>query len=559
MFAAIVLAAMTTTASALDAISAYAPRAMQEQGTPGLSVAITDRTQTLAVLTLGYANRDARAPVTPATRFAIGSITKSMTALALMQLVDEGKLDVNAPVKRYLPWFAIRSLGGPILVRELLSHTAGLPDDFAVTPGGTYNVWALRETTTLFAPDTAWAYSNNGFETAGDILAQLDRRSWADAVEARVMTPLGMTGSSPFFTPQELAAAATPYQFRDSDRPASLDPPLVASPAMDFVDAAGSVLSTPEDMARYMRFYLNGGVTPDGRRLISQRAFDEMTHAARFANGKPAGSAGTTLAEAPSFYRQYGFGLSVFDENGDHLIGHTGGISGYTACMQMNLTRGFGVIAFANLVEAPLHPCAIALYAMRALRAASASEAIPSPPAPPDRAGVAHAAQYDGLYRAPSGATIEVASSGDRAFMVDGATKIALYPRGSDAFWVDDPRYATFLLAFSRNAGGLVDEVNYGSRWYVNARYRGPLSAAVPPRWQQLVGRYENTFWGAPFIVRVMVVKNRLTFDGTDALETRNDGTFSIGPSMVRFDAFAGNRAQRLSIDGLQLYRVDLP
>jgi D-alanyl-D-alanine carboxypeptidase len=558
MLAAIVLAAVTT-GSALDAIAAYAPRAMQEQGTPGLSVAITDRTHTLAVLTLGYANRDSRAAVTPATRFAIGSITKSMTALALMQLVDAGRLDVNAPVKRYLPWFAIRSLGGPILVRELLSHTAGLPDDFTVTPGGTFNVWALRDTTTLFAPDTAWAYSNNGFETAGDILAQIDRRSWANAVQARVMTPLGMADSSPFFTPQELATAAIGYQFRDADRPASIDPPLVPSPAMDFVDAAGSVLSTPEDMARYMRFYLNDGVTPDGRRLISQRAFDQMTHAARFANGKPAGSAGTTLAEAPSFYRQYGFGLSVFDENGDHLIGHTGGISGYTACMQMNLSRGFGVIAFANLVEAPLHPCAIVLYAMHALRAASAGEAIPPPPAPPDRARVANAAQYDGLYRTPSGATMTVASSSDRAFIVDGDTKIALYRRGSDAFWADDPRYAMFLLNFSRNAGGLVDEVNYGSLWYVNARYRGPLTSAVPARWQQLAGRYENTFWGAPFIVRVVVVKNHLTFDGTDALQPRKDGTFSIGSSIVRFDAFAGNRAQHMALDGLQLYRVDLP
>ena len=246
MFATIVLAAVTTTGAALDAITAYAPRAMQEQGTPGLSVAITDRTHTLTVLTLGYANREARAPVTPQTRFAIGSITKSMTALALMQLADDGKLDVNAPVKRYLPWFAIRSLGGPILVREILSHTAGLPDDFAATPGNTYNVWALRQTATLFAPGTSWSYSNNGFETAGDILAQLDRRSWADAIEARIMAPLGMTASSPVFTPQELATAATGYTFRDSDRPSSLDPPLVASPDMDFVDPAAGVLSTPE-------------------------------------------------------------------------------------------------------------------------------------------------------------------------------------------------------------------------------------------------------------------------------------------------------------------------
>ena len=215
-----------------------------------------------------------------------------------------------------------------------------------------------------------------------------------------------------------------------------------------------------------------------------------MTRAARFTNGKPAGSAGPVLAEAPSFYRQYGYGIAVFDENGDHLIGHTGGVSGYTACMQMNLTRGFGVIAFANLVEAPLHPCAIVLYAMHALRAASIGAAMPSPPPAPDPAHVAHAAAYAGTYRTPSGARITVASSGDHAFIVGGDSNIALYPRGTDAFWADDPRYAMFLLAFSRNAGGLVDEMNYGSQWYVNARYRGALTTIVPLE-------YGNRPWAA--------------------------------------------------------------
>ena len=73
------------------------------------------------------------------------------------------------------------------------------------------------------------------------------------------------------------------------------------------------------------------------------------------------------------------------------------------------------------------------------------------------------------------------------------------------------------------------------------------------------MGRYENSFDGMPFITRVIIVKDQLTFDGTDALDPHRDGTFSIGPSTVRFDAFAGNRAQQLTIDALPLYRVDLP
>jgi CubicO group peptidase (beta-lactamase class C family) len=142
-----------TLSDALDAIAAYAPRAMQEQGTPGLSVAITDRNATLRILTLGVANRDAQTPVTPQTRFPIGSITKSMTALALLELYDAGRLNLNAPAREYLPWFSIHTLGGPILVHELLSHTAGTPDDFSPELSYTYDVLALRAAKHCLRPE----------------------------------------------------------------------------------------------------------------------------------------------------------------------------------------------------------------------------------------------------------------------------------------------------------------------------------------------------------------------------------------------------------------------
>ena len=96
----------------------------------------------------------------------------------------------------------------------------------------------------------------------------------------------------------------------------------------------------------------------------------------------------------------------------------------------MNLTRGFGVIAFANLVEAPLHPCAIVLYAMRVLRAQSLGEPLPAPPAAPDPAHVARAADYAGTYPGASGTALRVVADGDRLRLVDGGKTIALYPRG---------------------------------------------------------------------------------------------------------------------------------
>jgi D-alanyl-D-alanine carboxypeptidase len=548
-----------TLAAALDAIAAYAPQAMQDQGTPGLSVAITDRTKTLRIVTLGFANRDTRTAVTPQTRFAVGSITKSMTALAVLQLHDAGRLDLNAPVRRYLPWFSIASENKPVLVHQLLSHTAGIPDDFAAEVGYKYDIVALRNARTLFPPGSAWSYSNDGYETLGAMLSRLDGRPWSDSLSARVLEPIGMTDSSPVFTPQAMISAAVGYEFRDNDRPPPLHPALVASSLADFVDPAGSVLSTPEDMARYMRVYLNDGKTENGTQLVTPATFAAMTRADTLNDRKPAGASGVELTEAPAFYRQYGYGLSIFDDGGDRVVGHTGGISGYTACMQMNLTRGFGVIAFANLVEAPLHPCAIVLYAMRVLRAQSLGEALPAPPPSPDPARVDHSSDYAETYTAGTGPSLRVADLGHRLAIEDGARTIALYPRGPDLFWADDPRYAMFLFAFGRDRDGRVVDVTYGSQWYANDRYRGPRAFPRPASWNALAGRYENTYFGSPYITRVVIVKNRLTLDGTAALRPLPDGSFALGPSIVRFDAYAANEPQRLRIDDISLYRVELP
>ena len=196
---------------------------------------------------------------------------------------------------------------------------------------------------------------------------------WPRSVQARVFDPIGMTDSSPVFTPEALSTAALGYQWRDNDRPRSLHPAACRRrpPSTSSIRPA-RCCRRPKTWRATCASISTADARRTATQLIARRdvCCDDRRPTAS-TNGKPAGSPGVELGRSAGVLPTVRIsGLSIFDEGGDRVIGHTGGISGYTACMQMNLTRGFGVIAMANLVEAPLHPCAIVLYAMRVLRAA---------------------------------------------------------------------------------------------------------------------------------------------------------------------------------------------
>ncbi len=447
------------------------------------------------------------------------------------------------------------------LCAPALSHTAGVPGDYSFSPGYLYSVAALHRAHTTYPPGTSWEYSNDGLATAGAILAALDAKPWADSVQARVFDALGMTRSSPVFTPETLDDAAYGYVFDDSNILTPPSPKLVPSFPGDFEDPAGSVISTPEDMAKYLRLILNGGVNDAGKRIISPESYALWT-TPDTNNGKPAGQKSPELAEAPNLYAHYAFGLAVHDENGDKIVGHTGGIAGYTACMEADVTRGFGVIAMSNLVESPLHPCAIVLYAIAVLRAQSQGQ--PLPPIPPaignylQRTQVSQASDYAGTFTASDGSSLSFSTDGKALAMDSPAGPKTLYPRFGP-FWVDDPRFAIYGLTFLRNKAGKVDEVVSGSQWYTNAAYSGPRTFTYPPAWNAFIGRYETLgLWGVPATSRVYELKGSLTVDGAP-LVPKADGTFRAGTSTIRFDTPAAGIMQRMRVDDLDYYRIALP
>jgi D-alanyl-D-alanine carboxypeptidase len=537
---------------ALSRIAQYAPQALQAQGAPGMVVAITDATRTLRIIPVGYADLDAKSPVTEQTRFGIGSLSKSMTATALLELRDAGRFDPQRPVTAYLPWFSIHTRWRPITSHDLFTHTSGLPDGGLST--GLSAVYDLRNWMTGFAPGTHWSYSNVGYDTLGAILENLDRAGYPAIMQRRVFTPLDMNDTTAEWTPRALEDAANGYLYRADDISVPQDPQLMTAPTTHYVDPAGSVLSTGADMAAYMRFLLSGG-RAGSTVLISPQSY-ALLSSPGVTDGHELGSA------SPGMFHRYGYGLAIMNVDGDKVLAHTGGVISYTACMMVDVTRGFGVIALSNLGYVGPRPCPIVSYAIRTLQAQAQGKPLPEIPPAADSAHVNLAAGYADTYTAASGESFTVTAVGDRLTLRHNESTFALYPRGDGNFWTNDPAFATYGLHFSRDKTGDVVDADSGPQWFTNGRYSGPQTFSYPAAWRAFIGNYDaidaNGYYNS---VHVYELKGELLADGTPLVPLKGTlfhvGDESWQPSWMRFDEPVQGKTQIVRMPGQTLYRTD--
>ncbi|HEX7771142.1 MAG TPA: serine hydrolase domain-containing protein, partial [Pyrinomonadaceae bacterium] len=267
-------ASALTQAAAMQPVFArldeYIARHMRESGAPGMTLALANRDGLIRASTYGYADTKAGLRVVPETMFEIGSISKSFVGLVLLQLRDEGKLDLNKPIVQYLPWLKINSKFEAITAHHILSHTGGLPGAPLLLDALLGELW------TAYEPGKRFLYSNTGYNILGFLIEAVDKRSFAESMRARVLEPLGMTASSPIITNDLRKQMAIGYEPLAEGKPFPLHGPLAEAQWIEVDIAAGSIASTPSDMAKYMRMLLNRGALPKGR-LLSEEAFALFT------------------------------------------------------------------------------------------------------------------------------------------------------------------------------------------------------------------------------------------------------------------------------------------
>ncbi|HET6204851.1 MAG TPA: serine hydrolase domain-containing protein [Planctomycetota bacterium] len=530
---------------AWERVDRLVERSMREFRTPGLALAVTSRDGLLRASNYGLADLKTRAPVRDDTLFEIGSTSKSFTAIVLLQLREEGKLDLRKPVVDYLPWFRIRSRFDPITVHDLLTHRAGLPRDRDDVPSSLYQVAALAERETGSPPGKAFAYSNIGFQLLGYLAEEAGKEPFPAALRRRILEPLGMTSSVPSFTHGTRARLAVGYTPLYDDRPPHPSHPLVEATWLEYGAGDGSIAATASDLAAYLRMLLRRGEGPKGR-VLSEAGFELLL-------SRP------VPGEGPEYYA---YGMNVSREKGRTEIAHGGGMIGYACGFVGDLDAGVGAVA---LVNGPGEPGGISRFAMAAAAAAIAGS--PLPPLPESRlnARVEKPADYAGRYRTAEGKTLSIEAKGEELLLLAGSDRIPLELRGRDAFLANHPDFDLFLLRFVREGDRVVEAV-HGPDAYARDGTTPKPPPSAPEEWRAYPGHYRCQ---SPWLsnLRVVLRKGRLLLalpQGAEVpLVPLEPGLFRVGEEesaeRLRFDSIVNGRALRANFSGVDLYRFFTP
>lgn len=296
---------------------------------PGLAVALVNRDSVLWCQ--GFGRRSSRdgSPVGPGTLFNVQSVSKAVTATAVMLAAQERLVDLDKPITEYLPDFTINSCFEEhperrITLRLLLAHAAGLTHEPTVgnnfDPGFTSfeaHNQSIRESWLTSPVGSRYRYSNNGYDLAAEVLANTSGLSFSDFVCNRLFQPLGMENST--LNPATFA--------KHTDRAAGHAFGLAKIPeAMPF-PGAGSLYTSAEDLARFVMFHLNLGST-GGKQLLKKEFLREMYR--------------------PVITPGYGLGLAIIDQAGRLAFNHNGGGFGWAASMTWYPQYGIGCVILAN-------------------------------------------------------------------------------------------------------------------------------------------------------------------------------------------------------------------
>jgi CubicO group peptidase (beta-lactamase class C family) len=317
----------------LNAIDRFINAQMAAQRLPGLALAITQGNEVLYLK--GYGTARANQPVTPQTQFYTASLSKSFTALAVMQLVEAGQIDLDAPIQNYLSNFSLAdaTLTTQITVRHLLNHTSGIADtgfpEMRLPQPATLveRVANMQRAQPVAPPGTEFHYSNANYGVLARLVEVVSGQPFSAYLHEHIFVPLQMTNTVNLITATEAEQRASNLA---QGHLIAFGFPIAAAEESGILGGSGGIISTAEDMAHYLIMQNNGG---------------------RFQAATLLSSLGITLMHMPptNVDSHYAMGWTTNNVNGVPLLEHNGILSTFYSDMVLLPATGIGIVLLYNV------------------------------------------------------------------------------------------------------------------------------------------------------------------------------------------------------------------
>lgn len=369
---------------AIEKLKAAVRHEVDQKQLPAFSISLVDGNDLIWAAGFGFQDQKQQVPATEQTVYRVGSISKLFTDIAVMQLVEQGKIDLDARVQTYLPEFKpANPFGGEISVLQLMTHRSGLVRE---SPVGNYfdpteptlaeTVASLNQTSLVYPPGTKTKYSNAAIAVVGKILeSQLDV-SHPDQVRQTILAPLQMTNSGFTVTPEIKPHLATGWMRTNDGRRFKAPTFLLGT------GPAGNLYASVVDLAKFLTCLFNDGKHDKGQ-ILKPDTLQSMLTPQKDAHGKP---------------QRFGIGFLVEDFAGFTKVGHGGAVYGFSTQLEALPERKLGVAAVASLDGTNGVVGRLAEYALKLMLAAQDAKPLPeyrmTGPVP-----TARAQELVGLYR----------------------------------------------------------------------------------------------------------------------------------------------------------------
>jgi CubicO group peptidase (beta-lactamase class C family) len=473
----------------IEEITALIEQRMQENKITGLSIALVDGQDVVWTQGFGYADKENGIKATTETIYEIGSVSKPITATAVMHAQDNGLLDIDHPLIEYLPEFSILPPLGfepqpdnPITIRTMLTHHSGIPGNFlngdlTLEARTNYDAWLLnylRGDYSCYPPNFIWAYSNSAYCFLADVVAATSGQSWEEYTDMMFET-MGMQHTSYYLHKPFLKENRARGYFE-------------GEPLEHFYNShvgAGSVLSNASEMAKYIKMILGHG-QGEGSRVLRPETLDEMLTPQDL---------GIAL-DAFKWNRQgLGWGLSDPElEYAGRVCGHDGATIGFCSHLQILLDHQLGVVILTNsdqrnamgvVVEVGRETLKLALKDKAGIDPVEPSGPTHSPPAtwPQDKLEA-----LAGVYVTETGYDIINAMPGELEWTIDGGTSQKLVPLENGRLAPPDSQ--DFQVEFTTISGR---DVMIPHSVYTNIRGDRYEPVPTPTSWHNRLGKYEIT------------------------------------------------------------------